>query len=99
MYYLSDINTINFARKKGSKDKTKRKPVNMAKRQAAIGGVLGTGYGALMATQNPAISNAPTLAKVGYAGAMGAAGAAGSYAGYKLGQKLNKRLGIKQKKQ
>jgi hypothetical protein len=45
MYYLSDLSTATFARRKGSKDRKKRNLVNVGK-AAAIGAV---GYGGLNA--------------------------------------------------
>jgi hypothetical protein len=45
-YFLSDISEAQFGRRIGSKDKQKRKPINIAK-QALIGGGIGGGLGVL----------------------------------------------------
>lgn len=88
MFFLSDISNAEFARKKGSKDKSKRKLGSLKTLStpggAAIGGVLGAGIGTLAAIKkgNP---------KYIFGGSL-AGSLAGGLGGYYVGGKLDKSM-------
>ena len=68
-YFISDYRAAdiqaNFGRKVGSKDKKKRKPINIGK-QAKIGAGIGAGLGGLGTLASvPLMKGMPTAAKVG----------------------------------